>query len=308
MTDYAHERKRRSNARALSSDGAAVREGEPHVVDQLIGERGEQVMAHPLWPLFRPLLHRVLHYGEARRMADDVAPLSGAETMDYIARILELDIRVEGDEHVPRDGSFILAANHPTGIADGVAVYEALRPVRPDIAIFTNRDAIRVNERLSEVLVPVEWREQHRSPSKTKETLKLSSKAFAEGKAVVIFPSGRIAYWSYGRLIEREWQSSAITLARKNRVPVLPAHVDARNSGLFYFFANWSRELRDMTVFHELLNKKGKTFRITFGPLIPPDALRGDLEDLTMELGDYCAVTLRHEPKARFVPPAGASG
>ena len=64
------------------------------------------------------------------------------------SRLLSLDLDVTGLDHIPASGAFILAANHPTGIADGVAVYDALTRVRPDIAIFTNRDAIRINPRL----------------------------------------------------------------------------------------------------------------------------------------------------------------
>ena len=190
------------------------------------------------------------------------------------SRLLSIDLDVTGLDHIPASGAFIVAANHPTGIADGVAVYDALTRVRPDIAIFTNRDAIRINPRLSEFLIPVEWREAFRDRAKMRETLQLSSRAFSEGRAVVIFPSGRIAFWKDGRLNERPWQSSAITLARKQNVPIVPVNVQSRNSGLFYWFANWNTELRDMTVFHELLNKRGKTFRIRFGPLIPAGALR----------------------------------
>ena len=46
--------------------------------------------------------------------------------------------------------------------------------------------------------------------------------------------------------------------------------MSARNSGLFYWLAKWSTELRDMTVFHELLNKKGDLFEFTIGNLIQP--------------------------------------
>ena len=37
-----------------------------------------------------------------------------------------------------------------------------------------------------------------------------------------------------------------------------------------------------MTVFHELLNKRGKTFRIRFGPLIPQERFaEGDAMEVT---------------------------
>ncbi len=178
-----------------------------------------------------------------------------------------------------------MAANHPTGIADGVAVYDAITRVRPDIAIFTNRDALRVNSRLSEFLIPVEWREAFRDRTKMRETLQLSSRAFKEGRAVVHVSLRPHCLWKDGRLNERPWLTSAVTLARKQDVPIVPVNVQSRNSGLFYWFANWNTELRDMTVFHELLNKRGKTFRIRFGPPIPQERFaEGDAAEVTQRL------------------------
>jgi putative hemolysin len=272
-----------------------------HIVDQLIAERGQKIVNSRAWPLLRPLLNRILHYRDAVRMADEIAPLSAQDAMNYVSRLLALELDVTGLDNIPKSGAFIIAANHPTGIADGIAVYDALRRVRADVAIFANRDALRINPRFSEFLIPVEWRENLRDRAKMKETLKVSSRAFREGRVVVIFPSGRIAFWKDGRLNERPWQSSAVTIARKQEVPILPVNVHARNSGLFYWFANWNEELRDMTVFHELLNKRGKTFRICFGPLISQHRIAsGDPIDVTRMLQEHVAERLPLDPNARF--------
>ena len=273
----------------------------PHIADVLIAERGERIVNSRWWPLIRPILHKILHYRDAVRMADEMAPLPGRAAMDYVSRLLSIELDVTGLERVPKSGAFIVAANHPTGIADGVAVWDALTQVRPDIAIFTNRDALRINPRLSEFLIPVEWREAFRDRAKMRETLQMSSRAFREERAVVLFPSGRIAFWKDGRLNERPWQSSAITLARKQNVPILPINVQSRNSGLFYWFANWNTELRDMTVFHELLNKRGKTFRIRIGPLIPQERFaEGDPADVTQRLQGHVVHRLAADPNAEF--------
>lgn len=273
----------------------------PHIADQLIAERGQKLVQSRFWPLIRPVLHAILHYKEAVRMADELAPLPAQAAMDHVSRLLSLDLDIHGLERVPRAGAVIIAANHPTGIADGVAVYDALRRVRPDIAIFTNRDAIRINPRLSEFLIPVEWREELRDRAKMKETLTISSRAFREERAVVLFPSGRIAFWKDGRLNERPWQASAVTLARKQDVPILPVNVQSRNSGLFYWFANWNTELRDMTVFHELLNKRGKTFRIRFGPVIPNGRIaEGDAMEVTRRLQEHTVERLAADRDAEF--------
>jgi len=274
----------------------------PHIADQLIAERGEKLVKSRFWPVIKPVLYKILRYKDAVRMADELGPLPADAAMNYVSRLLSLDLDIAGLERVPKSGAVIIAANHPTGIADGVAVYDALRRARPDISIFTNRDAIRVNPRLAEFLIPVEWREELRDRTKMKETLRLSSRAFNEGRAVVLFPSGRIAFWRDGRLNERPWQSSAVTLARKQNLPIIPINVQARNSSLFYWFANSGFiELRDMTVFHELLNKKGKTFRIRIGPLIANEKIaEGDAMAMTRRLQEHVVTRLAAEPDAEF--------
>ncbi len=273
-----------------------------HIVDDLIAERGQKLVNSWSWPFVKPFLYRILHYREAVAMADQIAPLDGASAMDYISRILNLDLDVTGLERIPKSGAFVMAINHPTGIADGIAVYDALKTVRGDMSFFANRDATRVNPGFADMMVPVEWRTEHRSHAKMKETLRLASKAFTENRAVVIFPSGRLAVWSDGGLKERSWQASMVTLARKYRVPVLPAHLDARNSWLFYWFANQNfTEMRDVTVFHELLNKKGKTFRLRIGPLIAHDKIAsGETADVTDRLQHHCATALANNADAEF--------
>lgn len=274
---------------------------EPHIADILIAERGEKIVNSRWWPLIRPLLYRILHYDDAVRMADELAPLPAHAAMQYVSRLLSIDLDVAGLERLPKEGAVIIAANHPTGIADGVAVYDAITRVRPDVSIFTNRDALRVNPRLSEYLIPVEWREAFRDRSKTRETVQLSSRAFREKRAVVLFPSGRIAFWKDGRLNERPWLSSAVALARKQDVPIVPVNVQSRNSGLFYWFANWNTELRDMTVFHELLNKRGKTFRVRVGPPIPQERFaEGEAAEVTKRLQEHVVERLAADPDAEF--------
>ena len=273
-----------------------------HIVDDLIAERGQKLVNSWSWPFVKPFLYRILHYREAVAMADQIAPLDGASAMDYISRILNLDLDVTGLERIPKSGAFVMAINHPTGIADGIAVYDALKTVRGDMSFFANRDATRVNPGFADMMVPVEWRTEHRSHAKMKETLRLASKAFTENRAVVIFPSGRLAVWRDGGLKERPWQASMVTLARKYRVPVLPVHLDARNSWLFYWFGNQNfTEMRDVTVFHELLNKKGKTFRLRVGPLIAHDKIAsGETADVTNRLQHHCATILAEDADAEF--------
>lgn len=271
-----------------------------HVIDQLIGERGGRLVNHPAWPLIRPFLYATLQYGAAVRMADAVASMSGSEALKHLSDLLKLDIQSRGEERIPDHGGFLLVANHPTGIADGVAMFDFLNRRRPDMMIYANRDAVRVNPRFKEIIIPVEWRDDFKSRDKARETLQLTNRAVQEGKATVLFPSGRIAFWHEGRLTERPWKLSAVTLARRHDLPVVPVHVSARNSGLFYWLSKHSTELRDMTVFHELLNKKNQTFRFTVGEPILPEALDGDPNEALRALEYHTVHGLAENPDRVF--------
>ena len=273
-----------------------------HIVDVLIEERCPKLRASPTWPLLRPVLYSLLGYRKARTMADEIVQLNGRESFDRLARQLAFDLTVEGIERMPREGRLIIAANHPTGLADGVAVWDLLKRVRQDIIFFANADAIRVNPKFEDVIIPVEWVAEKRSPAKTRETLKRAGEAFAEEKCVVIFPSGRLARKEGDRLIEKDWFSTVIGLARKQNAPILPLNLDAWNSRLYYLFCNLSGELRDITLFHELLNKRGAPMRMTFGQMIDPGQLHGDANALTEKLKHHVSYELLEDAGAVFRP------
>lgn len=288
----------------LAETLALISQGKPgHIVDTLIAERGQRIVKNPFWPVMRPFLYTLLRYGRALKFANDIQGKSGFQSFQYMSDLLKLDVTVENAERIPEKGGFILVCNHPTGIADGVAIFDLLKARRPDLMIFANRDAVRVNPRFAEMIIPVEWREEYKSKLKTRETLVLTNKTVEDGKVMVLFPSGRIAYWENGRLNERPWKTSAVGLARKYNLPILPIHMRARNSGLFYWFAKWSTELRDMTVFYELLNKKGNHFDFTVGQMIQPHELEGDVADVTKALEHHTVFDLAADGDARFTLP-----
>lgn len=284
----------------LASRLDLMRRGGDHIVDQLIAERTTHISRHPLWPLIRPALVRFLHYRQAVAMADGISRLDAWDAFEAISELLSLNVSVEGEHHLPQEGGFILTLNHPTGIADGIAVFDMLKTRRPDMMFFANRDALRVAPGFREMVIPVEWRAGQKTHGKSRDTLESMSRAFSQDRVIVLFPSGRLAFWHEGKLTERPWQSSIVSLARRFNYPIVPAHIDARNSGFFYLMSRFSSEIRDMTLFHELLNKKGKQFTISMGPAIEPDRLDGDPAEVTTALQEHIAVRMKDDPEAVF--------
>ncbi len=259
-----------------------------HIVDVLITERAPKLAGSTVWPLLRPLLYAILDYGKARRMADAIADLSGPEALDHVMRLLALKVTARGLAEVPRAGRCIVVCNHPTGIADGMAVFDALRAIRTDLSFYANADAHRVCRRFDEVLIPVEWVEAKRTRERMRRTLTLTRDSMQAGRCLVIFPAGRISRrQADGSLRDKDWMNSAVSIARRYDAPILPLHVSGPWSRLFHFFHGFSGELRDITLFHELLNKRGQAFALTAGPLISSAALEGDPTTVTTRLQTY---------------------
>jgi putative hemolysin len=270
----------------------------------LIEERAPKMVASRFWPLWRTVLYPLLREPEAVRMADAISDLPGRQALEFVSRLLELGVTTSGLEHVPSSGRVIIAAIHPTGIADGVAMYDALKARRPDLIFFANRDAIRVSPRFDEILIPVEWVLAKRTRQRSRETLVAAREAFAGERCVVLFPSGRLAFMDEKKtLTEQEWQPSVAIFARKYDCAVVPVHVAARNSWLYYWFRTLGPELRDITLFNELLNKKRAPFHITFGPPIPPEALDGDPVEVSARLRLHA---WKDVPAGRAWTPLGA--
>ena len=172
------------------------------------------------------------------------------------------------------------SAEHVLEHAQGNDLLHAVvSAVRDDLFIYANHDMIRVLPQTEELIAPVEWRMEKRSHAKTKYTMDYTRAALGQGRIGLIFPSGRLAKRHGLKLHERPWMASAVMIARKFGAPVIPLHIRARNSALFYLLDAIHPTLRDVTLFNEVLNKADHTYRITIGKPIDPASLPAKSEE-----------------------------
>jgi putative hemolysin len=249
-------------------------------IDPLIEERAPWLFRdRPGTALARSVLNRALSYDRTVAIAEEFRDATTAEMMGELGRLLARSVNVSGLHNIPRHGPALIVANHPTGIADGIVLWHILAPIRPDLYFFANRDILRVMPQMENAIAPVEWRHEKRSHGKTRETMAFTRDAVEAGRIGVIFPSGRLAKRRGLRLYERPWMASAAMLARKFELPVIPVNLRARNSVLFYLFDLIHPTLRDITLFHETLNKARQPYVVTVGEEISPAALPATSED-----------------------------
>lgn len=242
---------------------------DPAIIDTLIEERAGGLVARPwLWRTLRPLLHATLGYAQAQEMLREIGGSDALISFRWMADWLALDLAHSGVEHVPPTGPVMIVANHPGGIPDGIALWQALHARRPDLIFFANRDAMRVCPGLEPTIIPVEWRPQHRSAALNRATLKAAMEALSQGRCVICFPAGRIAQWRWKqwRLVDPPWAATPIALARKYEAPLVPLRVSARMSLTYYAAAQVSETLKNMTLFHEFRAARGRRWRLDFQP------------------------------------------
>lgn len=272
------------------TDSVAVRD--QHIVDELIEDRAPKLIHTPFWPLIKFVGYPLLGYRKAVWMADQIAAMTGTECLDWTADYLHLNVETLGLDRVPETGPCVIVANHPGGIADGLALWDTIKQRRPDTVFFANRDALKVCAGLEERIIPVEWREEERNRSQSRELLKRAFAEFKAGKCVVVFPSGRMAEWSWKdwRLKDKIWHPTAVSLARKFKAPVIPLAVRQRMPLLYYALAQVNEELKDMTIFHGLMGKAGARYRLHFGRALDAANEPGTDAELTERLRDLCEI------------------
>lgn len=272
-------------------------------IDPLIEERAPWLFTNHIWSTrSRKVLNNLLGYHRTVALGEALERHSAPVIMNEMSRLLALDVEVTGLHHIPRSGPALVVSNHPTGIADGIILWSQLAKIRPDLSFYANSDILRVLPQMTNLIAPVEWRPEKRSHGKTRETMAYTRKAVDEGRMGVIFPSGRLAKRRKLRLHERPWMASAAMIARKFGLPVIPINMQARNSVLFYLFDAIHPTLRDITLFHETLNKGSQPFRLNIGKPINPSSLPVRSEDgiemlreVTLRLGG------RHAPSVSLV-------
>ena len=273
------------------------------LVDWFIETRARHLVTGRYGSLLTPVIRRAVRYDNlCRLVAGWRYNNSGAEMAEAMLGLMEPRVTTTGLERIPASGGCLVVTNHPTGLPDGLALYDQVRAVRGDLALFVFADLLSINPNSHDVMIPVEWRPGLRDRAAMRQTMAIAAKAFADERCVGIFPSGRLSYWNGRRLKERPWNSSFLRMATRHRLPIVPGHIRARNSLGFYALSQISTELRDIQSIRELQNKHGARFHLTFGAPIDPTTLKGDHEAITRRMQAYVENELARDPQARFDP------
>tara|TARA_Y100000768_G_scaffold271398_1_gene207511 strand:- start:2926 stop:3777 length:852 start_codon:yes stop_codon:yes gene_type:complete len=268
-----------------------------HPIDEILEERCPNLMKNKiLWSLIRPFVFKIFKYHEAKKIVRDISKKSGFECFSYLTNFLQSNHNIQNIENVPKNGPIILAGNHPTGLTDGIVMFDVLKEHRPDYTLYANSDMIKLAKGFEDIIIPVDWNEKNKSSKKSRMILKRTRDTLIKKKALLVFPSSRLSKRKGMHLYERPWITTIIKLSKKFNAPIIPFHMSAANSLLFYFLEIANTELKDISLFKELINKRDLKYNIKFGKRIEPSSIDIDYEKETKNIQNYVEYSLGKPP------------
>jgi len=187
---------------------------------------------------------------------------------------------------IPKEGGFILIANHPFGGAEGLILLDALTKVRPDFKIMANF-LFNWIDPIKERVFGVNPFETNKNAHSSFHGLKKAFAHVATGHALAIFPAGEVSTYQPGSktVADKQWNSSIVRFIRNAEVPVVPVYFQGGNSWLFHFMGKVHPLLRTVKIPSELLNKQKETISIIIGNPIEVKE-QNSFSDIT-EYGKY---------------------
>ncbi|MFL2815532.1 MAG: 1-acyl-sn-glycerol-3-phosphate acyltransferase [Alphaproteobacteria bacterium] len=268
-----------------------------HPIDEIIEERCPKLMSKKfLWSAIKPTIFKIFKYQTAKNITDDISDISGFECFNYLTNLLKFNLDIRNIELVPKNGPIILAGNHPTGLTDGIVMFEVMKDRRPDYTLYANIDMIKLSKGFEDIIIPVDWNDDNKNIGKSKEILKRTKETLNEGKCLLVFPSSRLSKRKGFKLFERPWLNTVVKLSKKYNAPIVPFHMDGHNSLFYYFLDIFNEELKNISLFNELLNKEAFKYTITFGHQIDPLDINGDINKETSRIQNHVEFILGNPP------------
>ena len=224
-----------------------------------------------LWPQARPapwqksLLKRLFYEDEFQQFAAAHRHLKGLDMVEQVLEHLDILCTVSARdlEQIPEHGPLVIIANHPTGTLDGLALLYAVSRVRRDVKVVTNRMLTHL-EPLSSLFIPVD----NMGGRTAKSSLVQRDQHLQNAGVLIFFPAGEVSRPTRKGIRDKKWHSGFIKLAGKLRVPLLPVHIQAHNSLLFYASTLVSPTLSMLLLMQQMFRRRHSQLPIKIGQQI----------------------------------------
>ena len=234
-------------------------------IEKAIGEKNPKLLKILPGFLIR-YIKRVVHQEELNQAINDHSHRFHLDFVDAAVEVFGPQVKVKGEENIPKDGGIIMAANHPLGGLDGVAFMKAAGAYRSDIKFFVN-DLLMQIKNFDSIFIPV-----NKLGKNSPEYLAKIEEIYGQKNCLLIFPAGLVSRkQDDGSIQDLVWRRSFITKSIQYQKNVVPVYIEGKNSNFFYNLAYWRKKIgikANVEMFFlvdEMYRQKGKTITFIFG-------------------------------------------
>ena len=239
-------------------------------IEQSLVERLPWLAQYPA--IRRPvagMLGRLADQDGFNRVLDRVGAVEGFDFVEQVRDVLgtSYHVNLREREHIPLDGPLLVVANHPLGMQDALALLQLIGSVRPDVRILGN-DWLATVPQLGRLLLPVDV-----FGKGSASRLRGIYRALDNGEALIVFPAGEVSRMRADGVRDGRWSDGFARLSLRRKVPVLPVHVAARNSTMFYGMSMLARPLSTAMLPREAVASGSRRIGFSIGALVAASEL-----------------------------------
>lgn len=218
-------------------------------------------------------LKRMVHQDEVNRFLVAHSHLESFEFIDAVFDYINFSYSVSARDraNIPSEGRVVIIANHPIGSLDGLAILKLVGEVRRDVKVVAN-DMLMSFQSLHSLLIPLD--NMGKGGGGALKSVKAVLSALKQEQAVIVFPAGEVSRARATGVRDGRWHQGFLHFARKTGASVLPVHIEAKNSLLFYGASMLFKPLGTALLAREMFNKRASTIRFRVGEAIAAKCLQ----------------------------------
>lgn len=188
-----------------------------------------------------------------------------SDALNMIGTRLEINAPEDWQDRLP-EGPLVIIANHPFGIADGIAILAIAERIGRPYRSLLNADFMRLPE-IQALGLPIDFRETKEALATNLKTRAEARRLLKDGVTLVIFPAGGVATAEtpFGKAEELPWKLFTVRLIQQSGATILPVYFEGQNSGLFHLVSRYSLSLRLSLLVLEFRHYIGGTIRAAIG-------------------------------------------
>lgn len=212
-------------------------------------------------------LERLICQDEINALLRKIGDKRDVEAADVVLDELGITLQTVGMEHIPQQGRFIFASNHPLGGLDGLALISVFGHHYNGEIRFLVNDLLMALKPMRGIFLPV-----NKFGRQSRKSASLIEQEYAGDCQMLTFPAGLCSRrQSDGSIADLKWHKFVISSAIQHHRDIIPVYFEGLNSKQFYRIAQWRKRLgvkfnfEQVLLPREVFKNRGATFFIHVG-------------------------------------------